>query len=1195
MSSFHYYSNRHGNICPICNGSRRKGDCRKSTSANPNPLEEDSVIYFCRGTESPQSGFRFVGFDTKGFGMFITDDAYYDRNQEEWQQKALERQARQEAERQAKLAKLLPTSERDRHFRRIATNAGLGSHHRQHLREARELTDEQINQAINENLFWTWQDSANIPGLPLNLPGIDPVTGKLRKYYQGMGIAVPNVHGEVIGAQIRPNFGSGYFWVSSDSDKLDIPGAGPQLPNGEAPIAVHRIPGSTTVGLVDSVALKPFLASQRLGITFVGAAGDNFASSSETFKETLEELAPETIIFYPDAGDIANPNITKAIEKTFALIQEWGYNLIVAWWGQATYGEDCDIDELPLNQIDQIQYLAPSTYLQLAEAALKDQWQLQYEKQARKTWDKSRQYTPTQTIHEQWVTVDPQDLAEADIFALKSAMGTGKTEWLRQYFDAVDTGAVAIGYRNSLLLQSCERWPGFYHLHSDSAFELVRDPHSRIACCIDSLNRFEDRDFEGKVIILDESLSVILHSLMSSTLIGKRDQCLAKLQAAIENAALVIPMDGNNSDTVVDYLAQLRGGGKVIKVLNTFQRKKLRIELLDKTYTSKGKAVDERSPVLQLALDTLVSLDQSPEHCARSIVLFSDSQRQCQIAEELFELRGYSTLRVDSKTSTSKAVKDFLKDPDAYLEDNQPRVLIYSPTAESGLSVGIKNFFYKGFGLFFGVLPISSMTQMLQRVRDLGEIAIWCRKYAFNEQTEGQRSVFPKRVREWLVDYLQADAMACLKGSDREAVAQQWVKELLRTYDDPHMMTHNVLAAALNYEQQHTWECLKAVLTEAGHHVAIIDRLQADHLKAESTEIRERILDTDAAAIYDAKDITMEAAIRIKSRWSSSLDERWSCEKAFLIHRLPNIQNTEIWSPDLIKELLFKQRTLIPSLERWWLLNHMDAAQERSRTRWEQLMEQEQSPFLPDIRSDFAMLQAMQDIGLLRLFEGETALNENSELIQQIYRKCKRRKISTALRRRVGKQSPMFFAGQLAKLVGGTTESEQSWVRDKNRGKRSYFFHSPETNEVKSILLACIDQRLNKYCPESTETTDSKGLEVATAMAQNYINIGGNVATGIGLDPLDEVEDTAPENEVIPFPLSPSTAPIERGNVVLRKSDGSRFRVKSVTDGRAWLQWLDQFSPKVDILVPLEELELLLGPGIRGSYRAIEEFPEATG
>ncbi|MGR3280375.1 plasmid replication protein, CyRepA1 family, partial [Acaryochloris marina NIES-2412] len=145
----------------------------------------------------------------------------------------------------------------------------------------------------------------------------------------------------------------------------------------------------------------------------------------------------------------------------------------------------------------------------------------------------------------------------------------------------------------------------------------------------------------------------------------------------------------------------------------------------------------------------------------------------------------------------------------------------------------------------------------------------------------------------------------------------------------------------------------------------------------------------------------------------------------------------------------------------------------------------------------------------------------------------------TALHRRVGKQKPMFFVGGLAKMVGGTSQAEQSWVRDENRGKRSYLFQSPETDEVKSILLECIDQRLNKYCLESTETTDSKGEKSATEKDQNYINIGGNVANEIDLDPLDEIENAALENEVILFPLHSSSAPIEMGNVVRRKSDGS--------------------------------------------------------
>ncbi|MGF1603660.1 MAG: plasmid replication protein, CyRepA1 family, partial [Thermosynechococcaceae cyanobacterium] len=655
---FQYFRNNRGDLCPICQGERGKPDCRKS----------DQSLYFCRGPHN-NDGYRFIGWDTNGFGMYVTADAYAHRAEHsaEHKQEQRLRQARLAVERKARLAQLPSIDERDHQFRRIAINAGLGSRHRKHLKEQRGLSDAQIDTAIEQGLFWTWPDNANIPLLPLNLPGVDPSTGRLRYLQRGLAIAVPDATGKITGVQIRPDFGGKYFWVSSDSDKLPIPGSGPQLPNGELPIAVHAVEGSKTVGLCDSVSLKPYLASQRLQATVIGAAGSNFASCPEALRAALDELQPEQIILYPDAGDSSNPSVNKAIEKTVDLLQGWNLPLKIAWWGQHSHDDDCDIDELPLDQLDRIELLSPETYLGMTKTILEDQWKHQYEQQALKTWKKSRQFTPTQTVHQQYLNIQPEDLSNAGVFAIKSAMGTGKTQWLQQYFETTDIGAVAIGYRNSLLLQSCERWPNFYHLHSDAAFDMVRDPHSRIACCLDSLGRFEDRDFEGKILILDESLSIILHGLMSGTLIGKRDQCLAKLQAAIQRAKVVLPMDGNNTDVVVDYIAKLRDGGTVHKILNTYQRKQLQIELLGKTITAKGKSIDERSPLMQLALTTLAALDVAPEQIARSIVLFSDSQRQCQIAEDMFESRGYSTLRVDSKTATSAEVKAFLKDPDRYL------------------------------------------------------------------------------------------------------------------------------------------------------------------------------------------------------------------------------------------------------------------------------------------------------------------------------------------------------------------------------------------------------------------------------------------------------------------------------------------------------------------------------------------------
>ena len=176
------------------------------------------------------------------------------------------------------------------------------------------------------------------------------------------------------------------------------------------------------------------------------------------------------------------------------------------------------------------------------------------------------------------MSVAAGELLGADIHALKSEMGTGKTQALATLLGQSDLGAISIGSRSSKLLrlQSCERWGHFYHLHQDSVHGLIADPHVRIACCVDSLQHFADSDFDGKIIILDESLSIVKHALMSSTLKGRRDQALQKFEQAIKHAAVVIAWGGNNADIAINYLAALRGEHcRVVKALNAYRGDRL--------------------------------------------------------------------------------------------------------------------------------------------------------------------------------------------------------------------------------------------------------------------------------------------------------------------------------------------------------------------------------------------------------------------------------------------------------------------------------------------------------------------------------------------------------------------------------------------------------------------------------------------
>ena len=98
---------------------------------------------------------------------------------------------------------------------------------------------------------------------------------------------------------------------------------------------------------------QKFLASQRLVIPVIGAAGGQFASSPLTFQESLEKVArnfslnqvsknlqkffPQNsnkdnveLVIYPDAGDVKNPQVMRRWQKVFDLLKQWGWEFKIA-------------------------------------------------------------------------------------------------------------------------------------------------------------------------------------------------------------------------------------------------------------------------------------------------------------------------------------------------------------------------------------------------------------------------------------------------------------------------------------------------------------------------------------------------------------------------------------------------------------------------------------------------------------------------------------------------------------------------------------------------------------------------------------------------------------------------------------------------------------------------------------------------
>ena len=1049
MSGFRYLKRS----CPICHGART--DCRQSTSTQ---------AVHCRATEVHPAGWEVTGFDLQGFTIWIehaqaTRPGYWATLERQHQQ----RQQQQAEERQ----RLLPLTARNRQWRIVAGQSGLSTPHRAALEarlDAAAVSSNLIDRLLKQRLLFTWQPGQSFPGVTPALPGTDK-RGRLRNF-QGWAIGVPDATGKVLGFQIKPEHGHGYFWAASAK-----PGPSIHLPNGEPPLGVYRPSTCQTphrIGLVEGF-LKSAIAAERLGIPVIGAAGGNFASSPEQFQvavETLSQGDPVELVLYPDAGMLASnhANVHSSWRRLADLCDRLDYPLHIAWWGQTEKAHG-DVDEAPRSALAAVALLSMAELEAKLKAAHQDDWQAQYAQLAKVAWERCRRYTPTHTIEQRYIDIsaDIRTLLSVDLQGLKSAMDTGKTQALAALFSLPefrDLGALALGCRNSLLLQSCERWGNFYHLHQDSAHGLIPDRQARIACCVDSLLHFADSDFDGRILILDEALSIVKHALLSRTLSGKRDPILQKFEQAIKRAAIIIAWDGNNADIALNYLAALRGEHcRLIKTLNTYRGEGLTVDLIRVVNEAGAVWSANHTPVLNKLGEALRAY-QAVTTGARALAVVSDSQRLCEALDATYSEQGFKVLRIDSKTITDPLIKRFLANPDAYIAEYQPDLLVMSPSAESGLDISITDYFAQGFAFFFGVIDTATQLQFLRRVRRCRHWSAWCVEFTTAQDGEGLRSPFARQLTQQLLDYLQADAIAALQGHEERSRTDAFLAQLREQAASPHVQTALQLMAARNYERQQTRACLQEALTDAGHQVTLIDvsppeaSPDGDAVRAARAEI----IEADSQAIYAARDIPLEQAAHIKASFSASLADRWAAEKALLKARLPGIEHSDVWGWELIAEVLFKDRGRIPRLERWWMLQHLDVAQTRATATWGRLRHGE--PFLPDIHSDYRRLQALDHLGLAQLCNGQWR-DARDPLIQAIYRKCQRSKaLQTALGRKPGQLTPVDWVGRLCRLVGISShgQAKPQAQRGHGRGQRQYRYQPPTQDPLNRALLECLNR-----------------------------------------------------------------------------------------------------------------------------------------
>jgi hypothetical protein len=331
----------------------------------------------------------------------------------------------------------------------------------------------------------------------------------------------------------------------------------------------------------------------------------------------------------------------------------------------------------------------------------------------------------------------------ANLIAIKSAKGTGKTEFLANMVQKALLNrqkVLVIGHRVQLVKALCQRFGLPYITEVGD----LTDPNLSYGLCIDSLHpnsqaQFNAVDWSNCTVIIDEVEQVLWHGLNSTTCKDYRVAILKSFKTLIQNVLTskgrVLIADADLSDIGIDYLRDLSSiGSEPYIIYNEWQpNTESAWQVYNYNETTPKKLVKD--------LEKHIKQGGKPLVCLSAQKLSSHWSTQTLEAYLHKKFPQAKILRIDSES---------LADPNhpAYsCITNFDRVLakwdivLASPSIETGISIDLKNHFTSVWAIAQGVQSENAVRQTLARLRTNVPRYIWCATYSFNKIGNGSTSI----------------------------------------------------------------------------------------------------------------------------------------------------------------------------------------------------------------------------------------------------------------------------------------------------------------------------------------------------------------------------------------------------------------------------------------------------------------------
>jgi hypothetical protein len=329
--------------------------------------------------------------------------------------------------------------------------------------------------------------------------------------------------------------------------------------------------------------------------------------------------------------------------------------------------------------------------------------------------------------------LDLTDSHDAQLIGLKSAKGTGKTEWLAaitQKAGGRGIPTIAIGHRIKLMVEMSRRLGIPYRTEEDEdGLKYLLG----YCLCVNSLHPKAKPSFDpvywgtrGAWVIIDEVEQVIWSLLNDSTLKDFRPLILDTLQTflreTVANGGRVFLADADLSSRSLDFLLGLIG-------LESLEPWVIINDYAPPSGTRHLVSYEDPQSLLTELVAKAASLEKlggdEKLWVATSSQKESSTYGSINLEKRLAEvIPPEQILRIDSQTVTDKNHPAYRATNDLPEIIKPYRVIITSPTLETGVDVPTLEF-AGVFGFFSGVQTVNGACQALARVRGNCTRYIW--------------------------------------------------------------------------------------------------------------------------------------------------------------------------------------------------------------------------------------------------------------------------------------------------------------------------------------------------------------------------------------------------------------------------------------------------------------------------------------